>query len=245
MDSRGLRELLQFAQRVLGVACVTLVRDVDQDRASVFGDHLTRPVDARELFLETEDELLGVHVEALIGEWPDRAVGRLARVAAPAFLGRLTGRRRDAMPVVDPGRRARRRVETDRGDQVEPQPRQVDDVIAGQRLIAQMRVDQAQTAKSSRAPTQTADVGEQELRRVTDDDVVDVPRAIDEHSDLPTGRVRDLRERTGELVGGQLVERDAAPIDALKGLRLGRAQARCVPMDFRQTLLVSAAVPQE
>ena len=48
----------------------------------------------------------------------------------------------------------------DHGDQVEAQQREVVEVVAGERLAAQMRVDEPQAAEAADAAAQAADVGE-------------------------------------------------------------------------------------
>ena len=56
----------------------------------------------------------------------------------------------------------------------------------------QVRVHQAKPAKAPLGGAQAADVGEDQPRRVADDDVVDLPRAVDERADLAAGLARRL-----------------------------------------------------
>ena len=102
------------------------------------------------------------------------------------------------MRVADRARLAAGR-ELDRRDEIEAEAHEVDEIVARQRLAAQVRVHEAQPAEAPLGGAQAADVGQHQLRRVADDDVVDLPGAVDEHADLPARLERDRRERPGQL----------------------------------------------
>ena len=90
-------------------------------------------------------------------------------------------------------------VDGDRGDRVEPQQREVGEVVARERLAAQVRVDEPQAAEAARAAAHAAEVGQDDLRRVADDHVLDRAAAIDQHADLAVQLRRLRRELRGEL----------------------------------------------
>ena len=69
--------------------------------------------------------------------------------------------------------------------EIEAQAHEVDEVVARERLASQVRVHEAQAAEAPLGRAQAPDVGEHQLPGVPDDDVVDLPRAVHEHADLP------------------------------------------------------------
>jgi hypothetical protein len=90
-------------------------------------------------------------------------------------------------------------------------------------------------AKPSEAPfcrAQAPDVGEHQLAGVTDDDVVDLARSMDERAHLPPGLDGRFDERARELGGRDVVDRDAAPVNALERLRRGGGEPGLVAVDF-------------
>ncbi len=87
----------------------------------------------------------------------------------------------------------------ERGDEIEPEQREVRVIVAGERLVLQMGVHEAQAAEPALPRATAAHVRQLELARVPDDHGVDVPLAIEEDADLPVGLRRDLAQVPGEL----------------------------------------------
>jgi hypothetical protein len=114
------------------------------------------------------------------------------------------------------------RRELDRADEVETQPHEVDEVVARQRLAAEMRVDEAQAAEASLRGAQASDVREHEPTRVADDDVIDLTRTMDERAYLTSRLDARLDEGANELGRSEIGERNASTIDALERLRRRR-----------------------
>jgi hypothetical protein len=81
-----------------------------------------------------------------------------------------------------------------------------------------MSVDQPKTAKPSGSGTKTADVGQHELRSITQDHVVHRSTAVDQHAHLTSGGVRDANERSRELRRRQPIQRHPSSVDALQRL---------------------------
>src|SRR5262249_16969929 len=135
---------------------------------------------------------------------PVRAVGA---VLAPG--------RRAGGPLGD-GAGAPAALDANRCDQVEPEEREVGEVVLRQRLAAEVGVDEPEAAEAAARRTEAADVGKDELGRVPDDDVLDLTAAIDEDADLTRDLGRALAEKRREL-GPDDVRRNHAPaIDALQ-----------------------------
>ena len=115
------------------------------------------------------------------------------RRGAPARpAARVARRRRAPMWRDEQLARAAGRVDGDRGDRVEPEQREVGQVVARERLAAQVRVDEPQAAKASAAAADTAEIGQEDLRRVADHHVLDRAAAIDQDADLAV-QLRRLR----------------------------------------------------
>jgi hypothetical protein len=76
------------------------------------------------------------------------------------------------------------RRHADGGDEVQAQLGQIDQIVARQRLGAQVGVDQAQAAQTATKGALATQIGKQQPLRLADDDVGDDAAAIDEHPDL-------------------------------------------------------------
>ena len=120
----------------------------------------------------------------------------------------------------------------DHGDQIEAQEREVVEVVPGQRLAFEMRVDQAQAAEAADAAAQAADVGKGQAVGVAHDDVADGPLAAEQHADLAVELAGDFGEVPGELGGDHLTGVDPAAVGALQGADLGRFDAADVAVDL-------------
>ena len=114
---------------------------------------------------------------------------------------------------------------------VQPQQRQVVQVVGRERLAPQVRVHQAQTTEPPGASAQATDVGQHQLAGIADDDVADAAVAGKEHSDLAA----DLRRHGGEMARQLAVDhpfgRHAPAEGALERLALRRGQSLQVAAD--------------
>jgi hypothetical protein len=119
------------------------------------------------------------------------------------------------VPVVHAQRALFAGRKADRDHHVQVQTREVDQIVAAQRLVTQVSMDESQASKPASPGTETAHVRQHELGRVAHDDVVHGPAAVDEHADLSPGRVRHAHERPRELRGRESIQRHLAPVDAL------------------------------
>jgi hypothetical protein len=86
-------------------------------------------------------------------------------------------------------------------------------------------VHEAQAAEPSLGGAQAADVGQIELAGVADDDGVDLAGAMDEDAHLTARLERDASQGTSQFRRGDVVERDAAPVEALEGVQRRGGQA--------------------
>jgi hypothetical protein len=68
---------------------------------------------------------------------------------------------------------------------------------------------------------------------VADDDVLDVPPAVDERADLPVDLGGELREGARELGGDDLIGRDAAAVEVEKPFLFARLEAGGVSVELR------------
>jgi hypothetical protein len=80
-------------------------------------------------------------------------------------------------------------------------------------------VDETEAAEAPLGRAETPDVREHELAGVADDDPLDLPRSMDQRADLTPRLDARFDERARELGGRDVVDGDAAPIDALERLR--------------------------
>ncbi len=99
----------------------------------------------------------------------------------------------------------------------------------------QVRVHEAECPKASLGRPQAPDVRQNQARRVADDDVIDLPGAMDERADLPARLARGVRERTKKLRRRQPLERDLAAVDVFEGLDRAGRESRGIPVDFRHS----------
>ena len=153
----GVLLVLQLRERRFGVDLLTLAAYVHQDRASVLGLDVSRACRARELFFDRGDDLLRVAVELGVGRRRINKEGLRVRAGSDGNAVRVVDRERVSL-----GRDA------DRGDHVQAQTRQVDQIVARERLAAQMRMHQAQTTKATLSRAEATEVRQHHLARVAD-----------------------------------------------------------------------------
>jgi hypothetical protein len=121
------------------------------------------------------------------------------------------------------------RIDGDRGDRVEPQQAEVGQVVARERLAAQVRVDEANAAQPARTAAEPPEIRQHDLRGVADHDVLDRAAAVDQHADLAMQAGGERAELRRQFGGHDVGRRDAAPVQAFQRLDLARLQAVGVP----------------
>jgi hypothetical protein len=94
-------------------------------------------------------------------------------------------------------------------------------------------MDEAQTAESDIACTDTANVGKLKLERVTHDHLLDLSPAVDERSDLPTHLAREFGEVASELRAGHLTGTYSPPEGGLQALQLVWLEPQSISADGR------------
>jgi hypothetical protein len=110
-------------------------------------------------------------------------------------------------------------------------------------------VHEAEPTEAALGSAQAADVREHQLPGVTDDDVVDLARAMDEDADLTARLDAGLDERPRELGRCDVRSGDATPVEALEGLRCGGREPGGVAVELdepnlqRREALSSAFAP--
>lgn len=182
--------------------------DVDQDRAAVLSfDDARRPTLARELRLEIGHELADVDLELPHRDRTDLAVRLFPFVAD-----------RDVVCILHRLRFAPW-AQLNRADEIQTEANEVDDVIARERLATKMRVHEAKPAEASLRGAKATDIRQHQLAGVTDDDVVDLSRSMNERAHLASGLDTGGDEGTRELGRRDVRCGNAAPINALERLR--------------------------
>ncbi len=223
-DPGGPGELAQLGHVHLEGRAVAAGGDRDEDRALAVADVVGRG-GAGELVLEVADPAAEFDVEIR------RMAGRELRRRAPVWISgtqrRRMGERRK--PVF---------ADADRHHGVEPQQRKVGQVVPGQPLVCEMRLQEAQTAQAAATGAQTAPVRELRPRWTADHDVLDGPRPVDEHADLTTDLARELGQLARQLVRDEAVCAEAPPEQALKGLDLAGFEAVGIAVNLDEVLLL-------
>ena len=115
--------------------------------------------------------------------------GELGGQLAPRPVGGGVGHQVADVQLARPARG----VDGDRRYSIEPQQREVGEVVPGQRLAAQVGVDEPKAAEPARSAAHTADVGQHDLRRIADEHVLDRAAPIDQHADLAVELARSAR----------------------------------------------------
>jgi hypothetical protein len=128
-------------------------------------------------------------------------------------------------------------VDFNRRHQIEPQECQIGEVVVGQLpLPAQVSVYATQPVEPRLAKTRPILCGKDDLRGIPDDDVLDVPFAIDEDADLAPNFVRNLRQLPGELGRDDLVRRNASLVDLLQSTNLVGFETQRFSLDLRDKM---------
>ena len=130
-------------------------------------------------------------------------------------------------------------IDPDRGHQVEAQQGQVDEVIPGQALVAQMGVHEPEAAKASMAGPEAADLGQDDAGGVSDENVLHGALPGDEHADLPADAMGSLAEKGSQLRRDDVRRIHMPPIDPLEGRELGRLETSPVAGDLVHAMPVT------
>jgi hypothetical protein len=97
-------------------------------------------------------------------------------------------------------------------DEVEPQQREVREIVPGERFPVEVGVDEPQPLEAALAGAELVEVRDHDLAVIPHDDKVDVALAADEDADLAVGLSGDLAEVPGKLEGENPVNRDFAAV---------------------------------
>jgi hypothetical protein len=192
---------------------------VYEQRAILAAIRLDHAMRAAEVLLELRDQ--GGEVDRL-------TVDVLRRQLHPRAIWRTI---RDEMPDVHLADTSRR-IGRDRGHRVEAKQREVREVVSRELLATQVRVHEAQTAKASLAAAHATDVGQHDLRRISDKHVLDRAAPVDEDADLAVNFGGLRRELCGELGRHDLRRGHAPAVQALQCFQLAGSQTREVSRHF-------------
>jgi hypothetical protein len=97
------------------------------------------------------------------------------------------------------GQRQSRGIQADGHHQIETEEGEVGQVVARERFVLQVGVDEPQTPEAGFAGAQALEIGKEDRPGVPDDDGLDLPLPVDEDPDLPAGIVREFREIACQL----------------------------------------------
>jgi hypothetical protein len=107
------------------------------------------------------------------------------------------------------------RLDLDRSDEVELQLGEVGEVVLGQSLPTDMRVDEPHTPQAGTPGPLPPEVGQEQALVVAHDDVLDTTAPVDDHADLPPQLDGYLGEEGCELEGDDLRGRYLSSVDPL------------------------------
>ncbi|MCA1816318.1 MAG: hypothetical protein LC746_07920 [Acidobacteria bacterium] len=124
------------------------------------------------------------------------------------------------MRGADDAGQTRARVHFDRRHEIEPEKREIVQVVLRQLLAAQVRVDAAKPAEAVGGDALAAEVRKLDALRVADGDVLDVALAVNEDADLPAGLVREFGELSRELGRDDPLRRNAPRVEFLDAAQL-------------------------
>ncbi len=235
--ARRVAKLAQLGDAAAGVGAVAaghalrpLPLQVDHDQQGP-GARIRRDRRRRnplELVFQRVDERSGVQ----------RApVKRLRRQDPPGFGGLPVGGRQQVGDVQV--RRTPVGQKPDRRHEIQPQQRQVDQVVPGQRLVAQVGVHQTKPAEAPAPRAQTADLRQVDARGIPHEDVLDLAAPVDQDADLPLDLARDRAEIRRQLGRSHLRRFHAPAVNALQRMLLARLEPDDIARDRVQDAEVS------
>jgi hypothetical protein len=124
------------------------------------------------------------------------------------------------MRGADDAGQSRARIHFDGSHEIESEEREIVQVVLRQLLAAQVRVDAAQPAKAIRRDALATEVWQLDPLGVADCDVLDVALAINEHTDLSSGLVREFGELAREFGRDDSLRRNAPRVEFLNAAQL-------------------------
>ena len=108
----------------------------------------------------------------------------------------------------------------ERGDEVEPEERQVGQVVTGEGLAPEMGMDEAQTPEELAAEGKVGEFRDKDAPLVADDDILHGAGAADEDPDLATGLLGKFGHPPGQFIADHLLHRDAAAVEPFQSVDL-------------------------
>jgi hypothetical protein len=111
-----------------------------------------------------------------------------------------------------------------RRHQVEPQQREVREIVSGEFLTREVSVNATQTAKAIRAHANAFEIGQYNAASIADNNVLDVTTSVHKHADLPVNLVRCFRKLTRELLRDDLARRNPPLIKLFEPVKLMRLE---------------------
>lgn len=112
------------------------------------------------------------------------------------------------------------RCKKERRHQVEPEERQVGQVIISKGFTLQMRMDQPEPSEPLLAEGAVGKVRDEKTSLVADDDILHPPRPVDDDADLAVDLPGKLHHPRGQFGAYHLVYRHTSPIEPLKASNL-------------------------
>ena len=113
-------------------------------------------------------------------------------------------------------------VNVERSHQVEPEQREVCQIVLRQFFAAQVSMHTAQPAKAIRADARSLQVRQFNAARIADDDVFDITLAINQCADLPARLMREFGHLSRKLWRHDLMRRDPPRVELLDPAQLIR-----------------------
>jgi hypothetical protein len=98
-------------------------------------------------------------------------------------------------------------------------------------------VHEADATKTAVARTATAQVRQEQLLRLADDDVLDASATVERDADLAPGLVRELAQAGGQRRGDDAVCGDLAVVEPFEAMLLAGLEAGGVAVEFQLSFL--------
>ncbi len=184
-----------------------------------------------EALLELLEELVQVRARGVGSLGARDLEGRrvmLARLLGPELV---LARREEVRLPERPWRPVLR--DRDEDEEVEACPDEIREVARGRLVAPEGAHDPAQALEPARRAAGVVEPGELDLRRVSDEDVDDLARAVHEDTEAPPDLVGESRELADQVRGGGAPLGDAPPVEALERLELARLEAAHAAEDSR------------
>ncbi len=223
LHSRRARQFAKFADLHFHVVGAATRCYRDQDRPLALSD-LAGSVLSREFFFPSADPLPKVEIESRGREGVEVLVGDSLGVGRPERCG--VGQSGKAIRA---GRHGDHRIE--------PQERQVGQVIEGERLVPDVGVYAAQTAEASATGAHSAPIRKLDGTGVADHDVGDVAAAVHQDAHLPPGLEREGGQLPRQFLGDEALGRQPAPREAFELAHLAGFETAGIAEDLDEESL--------